>query len=380
MRQLWAGLAVVLAGCVGPNTQFDTFDTAALMQEQQRQREVALAERIDETLRVQHLAANLLAAATPFCPDTQRKVHGLMLWTVDSVESFLSPADMAARDNDAMANLFNNSDVIANWQAAARQVYSVDDSVQVMAALTGTPAERSRLRQGDVLVRLGTADIPPGEKGLRVARAELAKLTKKGDTFDVVYRRKGIDRVVALTPAPACAYGVTLLDTNDVNASADGDTVRINRGLLAFVRNDVELATVIGHEIAHNALDHMTAQQLNTLAGALVGGLADALLGTHGLTDTGARVGQLAHSQNFEHEADYIGLYILARGGYDIRQAPALWRRMGAANPQSIEGGFMATHPSSAERFLALDAAVAEILAKQQKRQPLLPETKVPRR
>ena len=67
----------------------------------------------------------------------------------------------------------------------------------------------------------------------------------------------------------------------------------------------------------------------------------------------------------------------MARAGVPIEDAPRFWRRMGAANPTAIGNkSHTASHPSTAERMLALDKAVLEIKEKQAKGLPLIPEKK----
>jgi hypothetical protein len=88
------------------------------------------------------------------------------------------------------------------------------------------------------------------------------------------------------------------------------------------------------------------------------------------------KVAAQAYSKEFEAEADYVGLYIMARGGLNIDKVPQLGRRMAAANPRGIRRSYAASHPASAERFLALQKTAAEIHKKQAVGLPLMPEYK----
>ena len=93
--------------------------------------------------------------------------------------------------------------------------------------------------------------------------------------------------------------------------------------------------------------------------------------------NTGGVFGDIAgqaFSQSFEAEADYIGLYFMARAGYDIVDAPNFWRRMGIAHPGSIRTNHAASHPGTPERFVALNKTVSEILDKRAAGKELLPE------
>jgi len=94
--------------------------------------------------------------------------------------------------------------------------------------------------------------------------------------------------------------------------------------------------------------------------------------------DTGGKIGQLGanqallkYSASFENEADYVGLYILARAGYNIDDAPGFWRSMSLQVPQAIYAS--STHPNNPTRTIAMQKTVAEIHAKEQAHQPLLP-------
>ena len=86
----------------------------------------------------------------------------------------------------------------------------------------------------------------------------------------------------------------------------------------------------------------------------------------------GSNMGGGAFSQSFESEADYVGLYIMANAGVDYHAAAHFWRRMAVAHPDSIEHA--KTHPSTAERFVAMKKAVAEIDGKLAAGESLKPE------
>jgi hypothetical protein len=82
-----------------------------------------------------------------------------------------------------------------------------------------------------------------------------------------------------------------------------------------------------------------------------------------------------AYSQEFELEADYLGLYMLARAGFDIAAGPQLFRRMGTEKPGSQEKNYFSTHPSTPERAAAMTQAIVEIREKRATNIALLPST-----
>ena len=113
------------------------------------------------------------------------------------------------------------------------------------------------------------------------------------------------------------------------------------------------------------------AGAVHRVAGALVGAALGVMIGVD-MTNTGAEIGGLAFSQDFEAEADYVGVYHAARAGVDVSSAATLWRRLAIENPAAIDL-LGSTHPSTAKRFLAIEAAMAEIEAKRAAGLPLVP-------
>jgi predicted Zn-dependent protease len=59
-----------------------------------------------------------------------------------------------------------------------------------------------------------------------------------------------------------------------------------------------------------------------------------------------------------EREADLFGLAWAHYAGFDVGAAKDLWRRMAVEMPESVESGFLSSHPSSAERFVSIQKVV----------------------
>lgn len=157
-----------------------------------------------------------------------------------------------------------------------------------------------------------------------------------------------------------------------MNAYADGERILLSVGMMRFTRNDNELALILGHELAHNTMLHVQKGSGNRMAGAVVGALIGALLGVN-LTQAVADLGGAVNSQDFEAEADYVGLYYAARAGFDVSDVAKLWRRMAANHPAAIHLAG-STHPSTAKRFVAIEKTWEEIKSKKKKNKPLTPE------
>lgn len=170
-----------------------------------------------------------------------------------------------------------------------------------------------------------------------------------------------------LTPAESQVrtWEVVVFASKQVNAFAlPGGKIGVYTGLLNVAKTQHQLAAVIGHEIAHVLARHSnervstayTAQAALTVVGES-GAVSAPVMAALGL---GTQVGVLLpFSRTQETEADLLGLDLMARAGFDPRQAVALWQNMGAARSSGAPPEFLSTHPSDAVRIAKLNARMA---------------------
>lgn len=182
---------------------------------------------------------------------------------------------------------------------------------------------------------------------------------------------KRIARVGAFDK-PEFEWEFTLLDRDEANAFClPGGKIVVFTGLLKVAKTDDELATVVGHEVAHAVAEHgaerIFREQLTSRAvAAASGAFADdpeqyqrvaVLLGA------GAQVGgNLRWGREQESEADRIGLIYMARAGYDPNAAVSFWQRMDQAAGGPRQPEFLATHPSSDTRVKQIRGWLAEAI------------------
>jgi predicted Zn-dependent protease len=177
-----------------------------------------------------------------------------------------------------------------------------------------------------------------------------------------------------------CLFDINIPERGNLNAFADGKNIYITPSMVDFLGDDNELAVVLGHEYAHNIMQHVGSMQQNAMVGGIAGLLLDSLAKSQGMntgntfSKLGANVAAMQYSQDFEREADYVGLYIVAVAGYDIGKGPGIWRRMSIMYPENIYSA--QTHPANAERFVAMNKTIKEIQNKQANKLPLIPENK----
>lgn len=140
--------------------------------------------------------------------------------------------------------------------------------------------------------------------------------------------------------------------------------IGVTTGLLALVRNDDQLAAVIGHEVGHVVAKHAAERYSSSAATSLVLSGVQSAAGDYGraagaIGGLGAQLGVLLpFSRNHELEADRLGVDYLQRAGYRPSEAVALWRIM-AQQRQGSTPEFASTHPSDANRIAALEQYIA---------------------
>jgi len=168
------------------------------------------------------------------------------------------------------------------------------------------------------------------------------------------------------------AWEFNLVKDTSVNAFCmPGGKVVVFEGILPVTKNEIGLAVVLGHEIAHAVAKHsnermsqqMLVQYGSSLANVLVSNKTAATQNTVNMIyGLGAQYGfMLPYSRKHELEADRMGLIFLAMAGYDPNQAVTFWERM-AANSQAAPMEFMSTHPSDATRIAQIKQYIPEAL------------------
>ena len=162
------------------------------------------------------------------------------------------------------------------------------------------------------------------------------------------------------------SFPFTFFVVNDpsINAFAFfGGHIGINAGLIALAENESELASVVGHEIAHVTQRHLSrrieSQRLNspiTLAGVLSGILLAVVNPEAGMaammaTQAGSAQASINYTRSNEQEADRLGLSILVNAGYNPMGAPDFFDKMAARfRHLSTPPAFLLTHPMPESR------------------------------
>jgi len=175
-------------------------------------------------------------------------------------------------------------------------------------------------------------------------------------------------------PFAGYKWQFNLVQDEAVNAFAmPGGKVVVYTGLLSVAETEAQLATVMGHEIAHVFARHGSERMSQGLLVQMGGIAIDTALkekpeATRSLFVTsyglGTQVGfLLPFSRLHESEADRLGLIFMAMAGYDPHEALDFWKRMAAAKDgKSQPPEILSTHPATETRIRDIENLIPEAM------------------
>jgi hypothetical protein len=361
---------MLAAACVPPTTQLGSVSDDDVRAEQLKQQQLVLRTDFEYQQRLDDVAYPLLKATVPLCKKGLGTMSGIRFANLHSFKK--------------------------EYHAAAREL-GFTDTLSIVGVTKGSAADRAGVKAGDRILNIGGASAPlgrnaalefvkrlspptAGSKNVARLRSEPVRLTMRRGTEGASEMGRASEIALEIPADTVCLYNAVAIKDDVLNAWADGKNVVITSSMLRFTGTDDELAVVVAHEIAHNAMGHIDAKKKNATFGAILGAIVDIAAATQGVntggdfTNLGAEFGAMSFSQDFEREADYVGMYLLALANRPIAKAPDFWRRMAQESPGSIK--FASSHPTTAERFVRLESAVAEIEKKRAAGEPLMPEMK----
>ena len=380
-----AGVAafVGLAACATPSTSFPVIPEAQVQAAALIDQRASVEARLDRLARVQAIAWPLLVENVGLCHERRADRFGISIGNDRTIRS--------------LADGFTLEQVNA---------IGYDASPVVLNVSAGSPAALAGIVRGSVPVRVGGTEINGEMKALNGALADFTELREKAKEADrsdaegaselpvlpVVFRQPdGSELEADLAPETVCSIPINVSERDAVNANTGGTSVNMFRGLLTYMQNDDDVAIVVAHEIGHVIGRHVPKQRRNSYTSGMVvwgvplalgasifdGFFGSALERWAGVETPPGQAGMtrvlngVLGTRSFEREADYIGMYVAARGGVDISNAENVFAAFSKLSPTSTYG--VRTHPTTPERQLAIKAAREEIEAKRAAGELLIP-------
>lgn len=239
--------------------------------------------------------------------------------------------------------------------------------VALLAACSSTPTGRNQL-----VLKSDAALAAEGARQFEMIREQMP-LVQDRATIDYIacVSNAIVDELDA--ESKAMYWELAVIDRTDINAFVlPGGKISVFSGILQVAENQHQLATVIGHEVAHVTAHHANERASRSMVAGVGIDIAAILLGggyarqtraAQQTLQTGAMLGILnPFSRKQESEADIIGLKYMAKAGFDPRESVTLWTNMEEKNETQVPE-FMSTHPSGETRIESLVSQLPAALA-----------------
>jgi hypothetical protein len=301
-----------------------------LAAEQRAQRSFEVQEYLAYRVRLERIAYVVLQAASPYCVQNRKYSIGVPPISASDLPEDLRQGFAETQGVDAS----KTPRFMLMVPTSPVQQAGVDAGEELLSITDG--ADGARLNSGWVLKRSTFSSIHNDPLTL--------ELSKRGTKHSV---KVGAQYICDETP--------NLLRQDALIARISSGEMIVSTGLLRFVRNDDELALILATELANRILWFASgaAVQLPLLPN-----------------------GQSMQTFSKEKDADYLGAYITALGGFNLERAKDVWRRISSNPPSRQAGGLAYIHPFSAERAIWLQAIQTEIHRKRLAGQQLAPDSK----
>jgi WD40 repeat protein len=190
------------------------------------------------------------------------------------------------------------------------------------------------------------------------------------------YLQNLADRLIRNLPPTQIKFRLYLVDLPDANAlTMPGGRIFVSRKMVAFVKNEDELAGVLAHELGH-AFAHHSAIDFTELFRKIlhVGAVTtrqDIFARYNQLIDEQLRRGATAakvadHENDQQGAADLFGLYAVTLAGYDPTAGAELWERYAQTNgePSGLLSRIFGGVPDDKKRAVAMRQQLARLPSK----------------
>ncbi len=246
--------------------------------------------------------------------------------------------------------------------------------------MTGVDLRRRQilLAAGGLLIPriAGAVSLPPSAEQIELILAERAwrqflsgeyaydeqTLRPIGDAqYDRAMRKIATPLFNQSTRRSALDWRIGTADSDDENAfTPGGGVICMLRGIVAYCRSEVELASVIAHEVGHiehrHAIRRILSHQIfaETIRRAKAINHKDFVRSAdlHKYEALAPELIYKSYKRLDEYQADAFAVHALAKAGYDVTQAHTLFERFAGERPDRlpVDTCLLMSHPEADKR------------------------------
>ncbi len=256
-----------------------------------------------------------------------------------------------------------------------REVLIMLAAVAVLAAcasttkpgVVGVQRQQLMLVSADTVEKMALVNYTQQNRDAQVA----GKLVTKGAEYDRLKRvATRLQKHVTTFRDDAAQWNwqLALIDAPVINATcAPGGKITFYTGIVRQLKlTDDEIASIMGHEIAHALREHgrervSRAYAQNAITSTALAAAPNSQAQLEAANAVAHYLYVLPNSRQNESEADAMGLELAARAGYKPEGAISVWRKMQALSQGKQPAEFTSTHPSDATRIKELTAMLPKV-------------------
>jgi predicted Zn-dependent protease len=210
-------------------------------------------------------------------------------------------------------------------------------------------------------------EIAMGQQAAQEVRRSMGVVPDSG--LQSYVRSIGL-RMAKNSERPQLPWSFDVVDDPAVNAFAlPGGSIFVTRGILAYMQNESELATVVGHEIGHVTAKHSVRQiskaQLAQLGLGIGSIVSDEFAPISGIVGQGFGLLMLKYGRDDETQADDLGFRYALSDGYDVRAMRTMFEMLeqvsGGASAAGRLPQWLSTHPDPENRIAKTDQRLATV-------------------
>jgi predicted Zn-dependent protease len=259
----------------------------------------------------------------------------------------------------------------------------------VLAALALTTACAGNISAGGATVSLPSG----GGSEAKTGKEMYEKMMSEGAAYDNKPLQDYVNRIgqslVASAGRKSDEFTFTVLDIPNINAFATpGSYIYVNRGLMAYLDSEAELAGVLGHEIAHVTQSHASRQKTAGVTNSVLAAMAYVVTGSRDVAEASTMAGTAlvrGYGRDHELEADEHGAQYMHKTGYDpdallevigvLKDQEQFQRVKAKASGKKVSGyhGLYATHPRNDARLQQVIRTASELELDEEVENPAKP-------